>query len=145
GESLLDELLNSPDYSKVTVLVRRDLGISHPKLTTIVSDYESLAAVKDQIEVDHVFITLGTTQKRTPNRADYYRVDHDYPVLITQLAKERGATSVFLLTAIGGDANSRIFYIRTKGEAERDVIAQDLAHTHIFRPSLILGDRKEFR
>src|SRR5690606_32622711 len=63
----------------------------------------------------------------------------------TQIAKEKGARSVFLLTAVGSDPASRVFYVRTKGEVERDIIAEKLAHTHIFRPSMILGNRAEFR
>ncbi len=145
GRYLLELLLDNPRYDKVTIVVRKDLGISHPKLKTLIADFDSLPSVKDRLEADEVFITLGTTQKKTPDRADYYRIDHDYPVLATQIAKERGAKSVFLLTAVGADASSGVFYIRTKGETERDVIGAGMEHTHIFRPSMILGDRKEFR
>ena len=145
GRFLLDELLNSNKYEKVTIVVRRDLGISHPKLKTLLGDYSTFASLKDEIEVDDVFITLGSTRKKTPDLKKYYEIDHDYPVLISQIAKEKGAKSVLLLTAVGSNVNSSMFYVRTKGEVERDVIAQNFDYTHIFRPSMILGDRKEFR
>ena len=145
GNYILEGLLNDPDYDQVTVVVRKNLNLSHPKLVTLIGDYHSLPSLKDQIVADEVFISLGTTKKNTPDQKIYYEVDHDYPVLATQIAKEKGAKSVFLVSAVGPDAGSSIFYVRTKGETERDVVAQDLLHTHIFRPSMIMGDRQESR
>lgn len=145
GNYLLEGLLSDADYEQVTIVVRKNLNVSHPKLKMLIGDYESLPSLKDQIVADEVFIALGTTKKNTPDQQIYYQVDHDYPVLAAKIGKERGAKSVFLVSAVGPDAGSSIFYIRTKGETERDVIAQDLLHTHIFRPSMIMGNRKESR
>ena len=111
----------------------------------MIGDYNSLAGVKSEIAADEVFIALGTTKKNSPKKAEYYQVDHDYPVLAARMAKERGAKSVFLVTAVGANPNSKFFYVRTKGETERDVIALNFEHTHIFRPSMIMGNRKEKR
>ena len=145
GSYLLSELLNSSDYEQVTTVVRKNLNITHPKFKTVIADYNSLANVKSEIAADEVFIALGTTKASSPKEADYYRVDHDYPVLAARIAKERGAKSVFLVTAVGANPISKFFYVRTKGETERDVIALNFEHTHIFRPSMILGSRKEKR
>ena len=145
GSHLLSELLNSSDYGQVTAVARKSLNITHPRLRTVIGDYNSLAGVKSEIAADEVFITLGTTKTNSPKKADYYQVDHDYPVLAARIAKERGAKSVFLVTAVGANGNSTLFYVRTKGETERDVIALDFEHTHIFRPSMIIGNRKEKR
>jgi uncharacterized protein YbjT (DUF2867 family) len=145
GSHLLSELLNSPDYGEVTAVARKSLSITHPRLRTVIADYNSLADVKPEIAADEVFIALGTTRKNSPEKADYYKVDHDYPVLAARMAKERGATSVFLVAAVGANANSKFFYVRTKGETERDVIALNFEHTHIFRPSMIMGKRNERR
>jgi uncharacterized protein YbjT (DUF2867 family) len=145
GSHLLSELLNSSDYEQVTAVARKSLDITHPKLTTVIGDYNSLASVKSEIAADEVFIALGTTKANSPNQAEYYQVDHDYPVLAARIAKERGAKSVFLVTAVGANPNSKFFYVRTKGETERDVIALNFEHTHIFRPSMIIGNRKEKR
>jgi uncharacterized protein YbjT (DUF2867 family) len=145
GSCLLADLLNNPDYSEVTVVVRKDLNVSHPKLRTLIGDYATLPGLKDKIDADEVYITLGTTKKKTPDEKVYYQIDHDYPVLAARIAKEKGAKAVFLVTAVGADAGSGIFYVRTKGETERDIIALDLEHTHIFRPSMIMGNRKESR
>ena len=145
GSHLLSELLNSPDYGQVTAVARKSLNITHPKLRIVVGDYHSLAGVKSEIAADEVFIALGTTKKNSPKKAEYYQADHDYPVLAARIAKERGARSVFLVTAVGADRHSKFFYVRTKGETEQDVIALNFEHTHIFRPSMILGNRKEKR
>ena len=145
GSHLFSELLNSPDYGQVTAVVRKSLNITHPKLRTLIGDYYSLAGVKSEIAADEVFIALGTTKTSSPKEAEYYQVDHDYSVLAARIAKERGAKSVFLVTAVGANPKSKFFYVRTKGETERDVIALNFEHTHIFRPSMIMGNRKEKR
>jgi len=145
GSHLLSELLNSSDYGQVTAVARKSLNIAHPRLRTVICDYNSLEGVKSEIAADEVFIALGTTKTNSPKEAEYYQVDHDYPVLAARIAKERGAKSVFLVTAVGANPSSRFFYVRTKGETERDVIALNFEHTHIFRPSMIVGNRKEKR
>lgn len=142
GSMLLEELLNSPEYLLITAVVRRPLPVSHPKLKTLIGDYNSLPLFRSELKADDVFIALGTTKKNTPDEKLYYQVDHDYPVLAAKLAKENGATNVLLVSAVGPNIDSKIFYIRTKGETERDVIALGYDHTHIFRPSMLMGDRK---
>lgn len=145
GSYLLDELLNNADYGQVTIVVRKDLNINHPKLKTVIGDYYSLSGVKADLVADEVYITLGTTKKNTPNKDEYYQVDHDYPVLAARIVKEGGGKSVFLVSAVGANVQSNVFYVKTKGETERDIIALDFEHTHIFRPSMLLGQRKENR
>jgi uncharacterized protein YbjT (DUF2867 family) len=145
GSHLLSELLNSSDYAQVTAVVRKKLSISHPKLNTVIGDYHSLRALEANLSGDEIFIALGTTRKNSPDKTTYYQVDHDYPVLAAQIAKARGAKSVFLVTAVGANPNSHIVYVRTKGETERDIIALNFEHTHIFRPSMITGNRQEKR
>ena len=88
---------------------------------------------------------LGRRGRARPTKKKYYEVDHDYPVLAARIAKARGAKSVFIVTAVGANPNSRVFYVRTKGETERDIIALDFDHTHIFRASMIMGNRAENR
>ena len=145
GSHLLRELLDNPDYERVIAVTRKPLALSHPKLTTLIGDLASLPALKPQLVADEVFIALGTTRKHTPDEAEYYKIDHDYPVLAAEIAKANGARSVFLVTAVGANAGSSLFYVRTKGEVERDVLALNFDHTHIFRPSMILGERDEDR
>ncbi len=145
GSFLLTELLNNPAYIKLIVVVRQPLSIQHPKLITLIGNYETLPSLKKELVADDVFICIGTTKKKEPNQKLYYLVDHDYPVLFARLCKENGASSVFVVSAMGANINSKVFYSRTKGEMERDIIALDYASTNIFRPSVLIGKRNEKR
>ncbi|MES2680815.1 MAG: NAD(P)H-binding protein [Bacteroidota bacterium] len=145
GSNLLDELLNHADYGEVIVVVRKNLKTTHPKLEILIGDFQSLPQLKEKIVADEIFIALGTTKKNTPDVKEYYQVDHDYPVLAARIAKGNGATSVFVVTAVGANTDSGVAYIKTKGEVERDIIALGFQHTHIFRPSMIMGTREEKR
>jgi uncharacterized protein YbjT (DUF2867 family) len=145
GSHLLQELLNNDDYEQITIVVRKPQNRNHPKLKTLIGDFNSLPQLKDSIIADDIFIALGTTKKQTPKENEYYQIDHDYPVLAAKMAKENGAKSVFVVSSIGANANSSVFYTKTKGELERDIIALNFEHTHIFEPSMLLGNRKENR
>jgi uncharacterized protein YbjT (DUF2867 family) len=145
GSHLLNELLDNPDYERVIAVARKPSRLGHPKLAPLIGDITSLPDLRAQLVADEIFIALGTTRAHTPDKADYTRIDHDYPVLAAGIARANGARSVFLVTAVGANAKSSVFYIRTKGETERDIIALDFDHTHIFRPSMIMGHRDENR
>ena len=145
GSYLLQELLSNADYEQVTIVVRKPQTITHPKLKTLIGNFHTLPQLRENISGDEIFIALGTTKKQTPDQKVYYQIDHDYPVLAAKIAKVNGTKSVFIVSAIGANATSNIFYTKTKGELERDIIALDFEHTHIFQPSMIIGNRKESR
>lgn len=145
GSYLLEYLLASANYNEVIIVVRKELSIQHPKLKTIIADYHTLKDYKSLLVANDVFITLGTTKKKTPDTREYYQIDHDYPLLAAALTKANGAHSILMVTAVGANEHSSIFYTKTKGEVERDVKALDFAHTYIFRPSMIMGERAENR
>ena len=145
GSQLLPLLLASADYDRVTIVVRRDPGLTDRKLVTLVGDLDSLPTLADRIDADDAFVAIGTTKAKTPDDVAYYRIDHDYPVRAAAAAQARGATGVFLVSAVGANAGSSVFYLRTKGETERDIIALGIPRTHIFRPSQLLGQREESR
>src|SRR6476660_5439007 len=86
GSQLLRDLLDSPDYAEIIVVVRKQLAFRHPKLTVLIGDLASLPALKPQLVADEIFIALGTTRKHTPDEAEYYKIDHDYPVLAARIA-----------------------------------------------------------
>lgn len=100
------------NLEKLTIVVRKDINIKHTKLNTLIGDFKTLPLLKEHIKADDVFIALGTTKKQTPDLIEYYKIDHDYPVLAAKMAKENGAKSVFVVTAIGANPNSSIFYTR---------------------------------
>ena len=145
GSYLLLNLLNSPEYEQVTIVVRKSPNMAHPRLKVLIGDFNSLSSLKENLVADDVFIALGTTREKIPQQNEYYKIDHDYPVLAAKFAKENGAKSVFLVTAVGAKSRSKVFYVRTKGETERDIAALGFEHTHIFRPSMLLGTRAEHR
>jgi uncharacterized protein YbjT (DUF2867 family) len=144
GSFLLRELLNKPEYGQVIAFTRRDLGIDHPRLRIRIGDFNTLTGSEDPLPTDDLFLALGSNRQKTPDQQEYRRIDHDYPVLAATRAKEGGAKSIFLLSALGANASSRAFYFRTKGETERDILALKYGQTHIFQPSMIIGQRSVY-
>jgi uncharacterized protein YbjT (DUF2867 family) len=145
GNSLVKQLLTNETYTEVLVLVRRDLGIKHPKLQQLVLNFEEINNYAAQITGDVVFCCLGTTKSQTPDQGEYRKIDYQYPLDIAWIAQTNGARSYHLISAIGADKNSSTFYIRTKGEVERDLKAVPFESIHIYRPSLLDGERKQHR
>ncbi len=143
GSQLLTKLLHSPFYSNVVVLTRRSLEITNTKLREIIFDFDRPDASK--VVADDVFCCLGTTIKKAGSREAFRKVDFDYPLKIAKLAKLNGAGKYIVVTAMGSDPSSGIFYNRVKGEIERELISLNFDALHILRPSLLLGDRKESR
>ena len=145
GSQLLQELLKNDAYNQVIIVVRKPQNITHPKLKILIGDFNTLPLLKADMVVDEIFIALGTTKKRTPNEQEYYKIDHDYPLLAAIIAKENGANSIFIVSSIGANIDSNIFYLKTKGKLEQDIIGLNFKHTHIFQPSMITGNRNENR
>ncbi len=145
GGHCVEMLLGDAAWRRVTVLARRASGRTHPRLDTRVVDFERLGEQADAFAVDDVFCCLGTTLKQAGSRQAFRRVDHDYVVAAAELARERGARAFLLVSALGADAGSRVFYNRVKGETERDVAALGFAGVALLRPSLLLGRRADLR
>ena len=140
GRALLTLLLESPNYASVHALLRRSVGDlpAHPKLHVGVVDFERLPALP---AVDDVFIALGTTIKVAGSEAAFRRVDFDAVLATTRLARTAGARRVIVVSALGADADSKVFYNRVKGEMERAVAALGYESVVFARPSLLVGDR----
>jgi uncharacterized protein YbjT (DUF2867 family) len=147
GASCLEYLLKSPAYTRVRVLARRASGVrGEEKLDERVIDFDKLGEVVADVTGDDVFICLGTTIKAVGgDRQRFYRVDHDYVVEVARLARQGGARRLLVVSSIGADAGSANFYLRTKGEMERDLGGLGYESVEIFRPSMLLGERKETR
>ncbi|MFS0861910.1 oxidoreductase [Fredinandcohnia sp. 179-A 10B2 NHS] len=145
GNKLLRVLINADEYEKVYAFVRRPLGINHPKLEEVQVDFSHLENYREYLAVEDVFICLGTTIKKAKTQEAMYKVDVEYPVEIARLAKEAGAAHYLLVSSMNANPKSPIFYSRMKGELEEKVTSLGYKHLSIFRPSLLLGDRQEFR
>ena len=145
GSQLLGQLLASPEYAGVHLLLRKPLGIKDPKVKEHVVDFDALENVDPGVRIDHVFCTLGTTIKKAGTKENFRKVDLDYVVSLAGLARSWKAEKFLVVTALGANARSTIFYNRVKGEVEKQLMSMDLPHLFIFRPSLLMGDRKEHR
>lgn len=145
GQDLLMKLLADENYSKVLVISRKQVNVTHPKLKEILINFDELADSATEIIGDHVFCCLGTTIKKTPDLTVYRKIDYQYPLDVANIAFANGAKQYHLVSAMGADVKSRLFYSRTKGEVERDLQKIPYQAIHIYRPALLDGNRKEER
>ncbi|HEX3767078.1 MAG TPA: NAD(P)H-binding protein [Puia sp.] len=145
GSQLLDILLAVDTYDEVLILVRKKQDITDPKLTQLVIDFDQIENYSSSITGDAVFSCLGTTKSQTPDRNTYYRIDHDYPLRLAKLAHANGVKQFHLVSAIGANPNSGTFYIRLKGETERDISALNFYSSFMYEPSMLTGREHETR
>ncbi|MBT2693858.1 oxidoreductase [Bacillus sp. ISL-55] len=145
GKELLQFLLNANEYDKVVSIVRRPIGIEHPKLDERIVNFDQLEQDKEVFSVDDVFCALGTTIKKAETKEAMWKVDVDYPVGIAKLASSNGARKFLLVSSMNANPDSPIFYSKMKGQLEEEIKQIPFKTTAIFRPSLLLGERDEFR
>jgi uncharacterized protein YbjT (DUF2867 family) len=147
GGHLLQRLLADPGYRQVITVSRKALGIEHPKLRSLITDFDPIEAAMAGLgeTIDDAFCALGTTIKTAGSRAAFRRVDFGYVVAFARAARAVGARRFMLVSAIGASARSALFYLRVKGETEEAVAALGYPALHIFRPGLLLGQRAESR
>lgn len=146
GSHLLELLLKDEAYGEVLVFVRRTLPISNPKLRQIqLENFHQLDQYEADFRVNDVFCCLGTTIKKAKSKALFKEVDFTFPLLAAKLAIAQDADRFLLVSSMGADVNSRFFYSQVKGEVEKAIQDLGLRTFLIFRPSLLLGDRAEFR
>ena len=145
GHNLLTKLLADNNYGEVLAISRKALRINHPKLKVLIINFDELANYASEINGDVVFCCLGTTIKQTPDLNQYRKIDYQYPLDVANIAFANGATAYHLVSSMGADVKSKLFYSRTKGELERDLQKIPFQTIYIYQPSLLDGDRKENR
>lgn len=147
GRHTLDLLTRDPAFTRIVVLARRKIGeATAPRVEAHLVDFERLADRPDLLGVDQVICALGTTIKAVGgSRPRFREVDHDIPLAAARIALRQGARHFLLVSALGADAKSRIFYNRVKGELEDALRTLGYRSVTIVRPSLLLGDRADFR
>jgi uncharacterized protein YbjT (DUF2867 family) len=147
GGECLRLLLSSASYSRVIVVTRRPLDslARQPKARQVVVDFAALGSVQADLRADHVFCALGTTIKKAGSQARFREVDFDYPRQLATLSRAQGATHFSLVSALGANAKSAVFYSRVKGELEDAVRGMGWPSLCLLRPSVIAGERPEFR
>jgi len=141
GRALLDHLSASSDYGTVHVLLRRAAPAfaSTVKLVTHVVSFDDLPTLP---AIDDVYIALGTTIKVAGSQSAFRRVDHDYVLAVARAARTAGARRLGIVSALGADAKSRVFYNRVKGEMQLAVAELGYDSVVIAQPSLLVGDRE---
>lgn len=146
GGAVLRRLATEPGYARVVALTRRALGRSYgDRVGETLIDFEGLATAGASVAADHVYCALGTTIRQAGSQEAFRRVDHDYVVTLARAAREQGARHFLLVSSLGADPRSRVFYLRVKGEVEAAVQTVGYPSITIVRPSLLLGHREEFR
>ncbi|MDZ7359453.1 MAG: oxidoreductase [candidate division KSB1 bacterium] len=145
GGHCLKLLLEDEAYAKVTAWVRKPLALCHPKLEQTVVDFTRLESYAERAKANDVFCCLGTTIRKAGSQAAFRQVDFTHPVEIAKIAVANGAGQFLIVTSLGANPKSPIFYNRVKGEVEAAITPLPFHAVHIFRPSLLLGERQEVR
>lgn len=145
GNELLQLLLNGKEYEQVVAIVRRPLHMTHPKLDERMIDFGKIEKLEGLTKVNDVFCCLGTTIKKAKTKEAMKIIDVDYPIALAKLGKKWNAEQYLVISSMGADPRSSVFYSRMKGELEEELKTMGYPTLQIFRPSLLLGERKEFR
>ncbi|MEZ5081943.1 MAG: oxidoreductase [Bacteroidales bacterium] len=145
GSELLQQLMKDNEYSQIHVLVRNPIDVKSKKIIVHQINFDELESVEINEKIDHVFCTLGTTIKKAKTKENFRKVDYDYVLALGRKAKEWNSEKFLMVSSLGANATSAIFYSRVKGEIENALKELGLPHLFIFRPSLLMGNRKEQR
>ena len=147
GSRLLDMLLADVTVSRVVVPVRRELDIQHKKLKVIQCNFKEFAALEKEVkDFDILYCCIGTTMKTAGSKEAFLEVDYHIPLRLAEMAQKAGIRRFIAISSLGADPASSNFYLKTKGEMERDIDAgYRFTKLAFVRPSLLLGPRKEIR
>ena len=138
GKDLVQVLLQDPEYTQVTIFVRRSTGNAHPKLVEILTDFDKMENVSSFVQGDVLFSCLGTTLKAAGSKESQWHIDYEIPAGFAEIAKQNGDSKTVLLSAYGASASSKIFYSKVKGTLEDKIINLSFHQCIIFRPGLLL-------
>lgn len=145
GAILLQKLIADERYESIKLFSRSKIEGLPDKVIQFIGDLLKLDQFKADFTADEVYCCIGTTSKKTPDKKRYKEIDYGIPVAAAQLSKENNIATFLVVSALGANKNSTVFYNKTKGEMEQDVLKKQVKNTFILRPSLIGGDRKERR
>lgn len=145
GKKLVKQLCSDADYSAIYALVRSKSAFIDDKLTEIIVNFDQLENTIGLPEINHIYCCLGTTIKKAGTHNNFKKVDYEYILSTSKLGLSRGATKMLVVSALGANSKSTIFYNRVKGEMEEALMSLNFESVHIFRPSMLGGHRNEFR
>lgn len=145
GRCLVDELKDHGSYSSIDVFVRKPMHLNHPKIREHVIDFERLEEWAPLVKGDDLFICIGTTIRKAGSVRRMEEIDRDMPVALAALAFAQGVKRLAVVSSMGADASSRNYYMRIKGEMEAGIRKLPFKQIVIARPSMLFGERNEFR
>tara|TARA_R100001369_G_scaffold88546_1_gene125178 strand:- start:2382 stop:3032 length:651 start_codon:yes stop_codon:yes gene_type:complete len=145
GSILLQRLLDDDSISTIKLFSRSSSKFKSPKIEEYLIDMFQLENETERFPGDVVFCCIGTTKSKTPDKETYKKIDYGIPVTAAKLAKQNSISKFIVISALGSNPESSVFYNKVKGEMERDVLLQNISETYILQPSLIGGDRNENR
>lgn len=147
GKALLRLLLEKDYYKKIVILSRRELDIKDNRIEMVIlDDFDKMEEVADKFDVHDVYCALGTTMKRAGSKEMFRKVDLEWPLKLAGLVKDQSNFTQFLVvTSHGANAESPLFYNQVKGEVEEELKKLEMKSLKIFRPSLLIGYRDDFR
>jgi len=145
GTELVQQLMEDNRYSSVVVFSRRPLDFTHAKLTCHVVDFDNPTSWAHLVKGDVLFSALATTLKQAGSQKEQYKIDYTYQYQTAATAASNGVVKYVLVSAMGANADSWLFYPRIKGELDKAVAALPFKQTHIFRPGFLLRQPEKIR
>ncbi|MEO7996525.1 MAG: NAD-dependent epimerase/dehydratase family protein [Gemmatimonadaceae bacterium] len=143
GSELVKVLLSTPFYSSILLLNRRPSAHSHEKISERIINFD--APELEGISGGHLYCALGTTLRKAGSRSRQFKIDCEYPTDIATRLRNQGVTSMLLVSSVGANRNANNFYLRTKGQLEKNIMGLNFECTVIARPSFLTGSRSESR
>ena len=147
GSLLLDILIKDNDYHKINVVTRKSISLSHKKIKIHIIDFSDSKSYSQTLRNSQiVFASIGTTQSKVKGDKESYRkIDFDIIYNIAKACKENNVKNFSFVSSSGANIKNNNFYLNLKGEIENSILNLNLSSTSVFRPSLLLGKRKEKR
>ncbi|MCX6149719.1 MAG: NAD(P)H-binding protein [Ignavibacteriales bacterium] len=145
GNECLKLLLADDSISKINILSRSSLSIHNPRLNEYITDFDDIEKHDEAFKVDSIICALGTTIKKAGSQEKFKLVDYHYPLQIANIGIKNGVKHFLVVSSLGANPKSKIFYNRVKGELESSLKQLNCESITVVRPSLLMGDRKEFR
>ena len=145
GGHLLQKLIDDERYETIKLFSRSKIENLPSKVKQFIGDLLELEQFKSDFTADEIYCCIGTTKSKTQDKTLYKKIDHGIPVAASKLAKANAINTFLVISAMGANKNSAVFYNKTKGEMERDVLQENIKNTFILRPALIGGERNENR
>lgn len=138
GKDLVEELLSRREYEKIITFTRRPLDIKSEKIESYIIDFDRPSDWAHLVKGDVLFSALGTSLKQAGSKEAQYRIDHDYQLSFAKAARENGVPHVVLVSSLGANRSSSMFYLKLKGLIERDVEALQFPQLSILRPPSLI-------